>query len=158
MNTLQSVKIQRRFKAKPDTVYDAWTRPEIIARWWGPEGVRLADHSFDVTAGGSWRTVMVSKDGTEHIVGGIYRELRRPDRLVTTWRWEEGGMPGDPSLVTITFEAVGQDDSGSETLMTLVHEGLASQDSADAHKQGWISSLKRLADLWTGAQHQQEFT
>lgn len=149
MNPLQCVEIQRRFRASPDAVYDAWTRPEVIARWWGPEGTRLGEHSFDVTEGGSWRTVMVSTDGTEHIVGGTYRELRRPHRLVTTWRWEEGGMPGDPSLVTITFEAVGQTDIGSETLLTLVHEGLANQGSADAHKQGWTSSLKCLDGLWT---------
>lgn len=147
MNTANRVEIQRRFKAKPETVYDAWTRPEIIARWWGPEGVHLGDHSFDLTEGGAWRTVMVSPEGKKHIVGGVYRELRRPHRLVITWAWEEGGTPGESSLVTVTFEPAGQ-PSGRETLMTLVHDRLAGEDSAAAHTMGWNSSLNCLEALW----------
>jgi len=143
MSSANRVEIQRRLKAKPETVYDAWTRPEIIARWWGPEGVSLADHSFDLTEGGSWRTVMVSPEGKRHIVGGVYRELRRPHRLVTTWAWEEGGVPGAASLVTVTFEPAGQ-----ETLMTLIHDRLVDEDSAAAHTLGWNSSLNCLEALW----------
>lgn len=154
MSDLNRVEIQRRLKAKPETVFDAWTRPEIIARWWGPEGVRLGDHSFDVTEGGAWRTVMVSPEGNEHIVGGVYRELRRPHRLVTTWAWEEGGTPGEASLVTVTFEPTSQSSdqsSGAETLMTLVHDRLVSKDSAAAHTMGWNSSLNCLEALWAEA-------
>lgn len=147
MTTANRVEIQRRFKARPETVYDAWTRPEIIALWWGPEGVQLGDHSFDLTEGGAWRTVMVSPEGKQHIVGGIYRELRRPHRLVTTWAWEEGGTPGEASLVTVTFTPAGP-SSGQETLMTLIHDRLASADIASAHTQGWNSSLNCLQALW----------
>jgi len=146
MNKPGRVEIQRRFKAEPEKVYDAWTRPELIAKWWGPEGVRLGDHTIDFCEGGSWRTVMISPEGAEHIVGGVYLELSRPHRLVTTWAWEEGGSPGEPSIVTVTFEPVGQ-----ETLMTLVHEELASQESATAHKSGWTSSLNCLEALWIEA-------
>lgn len=156
MSSTNRVEIQRRFKAKPETVYDAWTRPEIIARWWGPEGVSLGEYSFDLTEGGTWRTVMVSPEGKQHIVGGVYRELRRPHRLVTTWAWEEGGTPGESSLVTVTFEPAGQtsgqtsdQSSSEETLMTLVHDRLADKDSAAAHTLGWNSSLNCLEALWT---------
>ena len=144
MTNRHRLEIQRRLKARPEAVYDAWTRPEIIAKWWGPEGVSLGEHSFDVTVGGAWRTVMVSPEGKTHTVGGVYRELRRPRRLVTTWAWEEDGTPGHSSLLSVTFEA-----SGGETVMTLVHEQLASEESAAAHKTGWTSSLDCLEGLWT---------
>ncbi|MEM8811980.1 MAG: SRPBCC domain-containing protein [Pseudomonadota bacterium] len=146
MNEHHRLEIQRRLKARPEAVYDAWTRPDILARWWGPEGARIGDHSFDVTEGGSWRTVMVTSEGNEHTAVGTYRELTRPDRIVTTWAWEDGGIPGEESLVTVTFEAV-----GSETLMTLVHENFASKDSVEPHRMGWTSALSCLEALWAEA-------
>ena len=49
---------------------------------------------IDGRPGGAWRMVMQSSDGSQFKVGGVYRELQRPDRVAYTWQWEEGPMAG----------------------------------------------------------------
>ncbi|MEM1045473.1 MAG: SRPBCC domain-containing protein [Pseudomonadota bacterium] len=140
------LEIRRRLKAAPHAVYAAWTQPEIIARWWGPEGLHLGVSSFDFSEGGHWRTEMCGSEGQSHIVAGIYRELDPPRRLVTTWAWETDGVAGHESLLTVTFEP-----TGDGTLLTLVHENLPDEATAKSHEGGWTSSLNCLEALWVEA-------
>ena len=89
---------------------------------------------------------MRSPEGSEHCVKGVYREIRRPNRLVFTWIWEQGDMNGVETLVTLDFVAQG---NGAE--LRLTHEGLPSENSRGLHEQGWSSSFDCLAELVEGA-------
>src|SRR5260221_12772900 len=96
--------IERVFKASPERVFNAWTDPAVLVKWWGPIGFTTPEFEFDLRSGGKWRTVMRAPDGSTHPVSGVYREIRPPTRLVITWAWEEAdGRRGHENEVEVTF-------------------------------------------------------
>lgn len=134
--------VTRSFDAPPHAVFEAWL-DKSWSRWLGPEGVQCLDLSMDARVGGAWRYRGRMPDGTEFLMMGSYREIRRPSwnemgRLVFTWN---GCQPGiEDTLVIITFKA-----SGAGTEMTLSHERFGSEDQCRRHEHGWSASLDRLA-------------
>ena len=128
--------IARTFDAPRETVYQAFTEPAAFARWWGPEGVTVPTCELDVRPGGRWRTCMHLPDGNDIWVGGAYREVVPPERLVFTWAWETDGVPGAESLVTLTFKAAGE-----KTELSVLHEGFTDAETRDKHNQGWSGAL-----------------
>jgi uncharacterized protein YndB with AHSA1/START domain len=83
----------RVLDAPRELVFDAWTRPEHVAHWWGPDGFTLTTHEMDVRAGGVWRFVMHGPDGTDYRNRIVFVEVRRPERLVYRHASEEGDEP-----------------------------------------------------------------
>jgi uncharacterized protein YndB with AHSA1/START domain len=133
--------IERVFKASPERVFRAWTDPQILVKWWGPEGLNTPDFNMDVRSGGAWRTVMASPKGDKHIVSGVYREITPPTRLVMTWGWEQDdGSRGHETVVELTFEPA----PDGNTKMTLVQAEFESVEQRDSHNMGWDSSFKDL--------------
>ena len=116
--------LTRKFAARPEAVFDAFTIAERFARWWGPRDMTVPDCRIDLRVGGSWRTCMRSAEGTEHCVHGVYREIRRPSRLVFTWAWEQGDMAGVETLVTLEFAAAGEGTELRAPLAVTVVAGL----------------------------------
>lgn len=72
----------REFDAPRELVWTAWTKPEHIARWWGPRGFTNTVESMDVRPGGTWRFVMHGPDGTDYQNEWRYVEVVRPERIV----------------------------------------------------------------------------
>ncbi len=139
--TMPTVHLIRRFKAPRDRVFRAWTDPQRLARWWGPEGRTAPVVELDVRAGGRWRTSMRSPEGDEVWVRGEYREVDPPNRLVFTWAWEENSVPGHETLVEIDFA-----DLGDQTEIRLTHLGFETAEQCELHNEGWTSSLECLTD------------
>ena len=143
--TVQSdepLRLERRFAAPPGEVFDAWTNPEVLRRWWAAgedwEGVSA---DVDLRVGGKIRLGMRNPDGVEYFGGGEYREIERPARLVYTWTWE--GSPDSPSadsLVTVELEP----DGDGATRLVLTHEGLRTEESRDQHAEGWSLCFDNL--------------
>ncbi|WP_069165541.1 SRPBCC family protein [Nocardia altamirensis] len=136
--------ITRVFDAPRELVFHAWTDPDQLVEWAGPEGFSTPRDSIVVEpeVGGRYESLMVSDaDGTTFPSSGVFREIVEPERLVFTW-----GDPTSPdsiSIITVTF-----DDSGdNKTTMTfhLLAPGPLSPD--DGAAQGWGQSLNRLAEL-----------
>ena len=133
--------LSRSFAAPRERVFRAFTSPAQLARWWGPKGFTVPACTLDVRAGGAWRTVMRSPEGKDHIVSGVYREILPPERLVFTWAWEKDGARGHETLVTIKlFETPGG------TRLELRHERFETEESRDAHRDGWSSCLDSLEE------------
>ena len=88
---------------------------------------------MDVRAGGAYSITMLMPDGERMRAHGIYREVRVPERLQMTWRWEEDD-PADEhdTLLTLEFH-----DRNGKTEFVLTHEQLASTESRDRHEDGW---------------------
>ena len=99
----REVRIERIFDAPRARVWEAYTRPELVAQWWG-RGHRLDVVRMEVERGGHWRYVEHTDQGP-HGFEGRYREVKAPERLVTTFEWD--GMPGHVSISTTTFEDLG---------------------------------------------------
>jgi uncharacterized protein YndB with AHSA1/START domain len=127
----------------PPRLYAAWTDPQTVARWYGPEGFVNTIHEMELREGGRYRLTMTAPDGTRHPLSGSYRLLDRPNRIVLSWTWEKdaAGNAGRETLVTVTFRAV-----GSDTEMVLTHEGFASTEEVETHNQGWTGAFNKLAE------------
>ncbi|WP_198369227.1 SRPBCC family protein [Roseomonas rosulenta] len=138
MNTvIPSLTLVRRIKAPPASVFEAWTRPEILALWWGPHHTRVAEAEIDARAGGRFRIVLVEDTGPRHEVSGTYAELVPEQRLVFSWAWTNA--PERVSRVTVAFRAIAE---GTE--VTVTHDRFADEGTATRHRRGWTESLDRL--------------
>lgn len=134
--------ITRIFDAPRTLVFKAWTEPERLVQWWGPQGFTLASCSVDLHPGGAYRLCMRPSEGTDLWAQGAYREVVEPERLVFTWAWEDAeGKPRHQTLVTITFE-----EHGGKTKMTFHQALFESVDERDGHEGGWNESFDMLAE------------
>jgi uncharacterized protein YndB with AHSA1/START domain len=72
----------RVFDAPRELVFEAWTDPDHLARWWGPQGFTSTFHEFDLRPGGVWRFVMHGPDGTDYQNKSVFVEIAKPERIV----------------------------------------------------------------------------
>jgi uncharacterized protein YndB with AHSA1/START domain len=94
----------RAFDAPRELVFDAWTKPALLRRWFGPPGWEFMVCEIDLRVGGAWRFVGRGTNGHEMTLGGVYRTIARPDLLIHT-QWMEGcsGQGDSEALITNTF-------------------------------------------------------
>lgn len=148
-----TLRLERTFDAPPEAVFDAWTNPEVLRRWWASDPRwRTPVAEVDLRVGGGYRLSMEDPaDGSRHTVCGEYREVRRPERLVYSWRWVQGGgQAGPASIVTVDF--IGD---GARTTVMLEHSDLGSRDSREKHRAGWDACLGSLqARIFTSSTEQ----
>jgi uncharacterized protein YndB with AHSA1/START domain len=132
-----SLTLTRHLTAAPDRVYAAWTEPEKIARWFGPEKIDVLIAETDARVGGKFHIVMRGQDGEEHDVSGIYQQVVPNEKLVFSWAWRT--TPERQSQVTVLIKP-----DGAGSLLTLIHEHFFDAAARDRHSQGWSSSLDKL--------------
>ena len=121
----REVVITRTFNAPAHLVFEAWTKPELMRRWWVPKssGLTLLACEMDVRTGGTYRFVFehpAAPDGMAFF--GRYLEVSPPSRLV--WTNDEGGDAGQIS--TLTLEDLG------DTTRSVLHERYPSREALDA--------------------------
>jgi uncharacterized protein YndB with AHSA1/START domain len=97
----REIATSRLLDAPRDLVFDAWTSPEHVAQWWGPNGFTTTTQSMDVRPGGEWIFVMHGPDGTDYKNHIVYREVVRPERLAYDH------ISGPLFRATVRFEAEG---------------------------------------------------
>jgi uncharacterized protein YndB with AHSA1/START domain len=138
--------ITRLFDAPRSLVFKAWTQPEHMVHWWGPKGYTTPTCELDVRPGGALRLCMRSPEGNEFWVRGVFREVVEPERLVFTGADGKIGAgadseadPSSETVMTITFA-----EQDGKTLLT-VHQTFVKAETAKGAKEGWTSSLERLA-------------
>ncbi|HUJ76302.1 MAG TPA: SRPBCC domain-containing protein [bacterium] len=146
----REVVITRVFDAPRSLVFQAWTDPRRLARWWGPQGFTNPVCEVDARVGGAWRIVMRGPDGTDYPCGGVYREVVVPERLVfTNIATDAEGNPVLDGLTTVLFG-----EQGRQTRLTLQSSAVAVVDYAAAYlagmEEGWTQSLVRLSALLAG--------
>ena len=73
---------QRVLPHRPQSIFDAFARPEILARWWGPAGFTNTFETFEFRPGGHWKYVMYGPNGTHHPNESVFLELDAPSKLV----------------------------------------------------------------------------
>jgi uncharacterized protein YndB with AHSA1/START domain len=138
-----SLRVERSFDASPEEVFDAWTNPEVLRRWWAthPQGSTPVAE-VDLRAGGRYRLTMDAPDGARHTVVGEYREVERPSKLVYSWQWElDSGEPGHISTVEVAFMP-----RDGRTHVVLQHSDLPDAASRDRHAEGWSACLAVLRE------------
>ena len=98
--------LSHTFDAPRELVWEAFTRPEHVHEWWGPNGYTITTHEMDVKVGGVWRFAMHGPNGKDYPNRMAYREVVKPERLVFEHS-DDQPVPAIRFMVTITFEAVG---------------------------------------------------
>ena len=125
------VTVRRVLPAPPDVVYDEWLDPVGMLEWMCPRPARAVKISLEPSVGGPLR-IDIEDSGSSLYVTGMFVELDRPRRLRFTWSCSAWADPSVQSLVTVTLEARGAD----ETMMTIEHEQLPPEE-VDSHQHGW---------------------
>jgi uncharacterized protein YndB with AHSA1/START domain len=141
------VEVVRRIDAPREDVFRAWTDPEQLRRWWGPGEFTCPEAEVDLRPGGAYRLVMQPTAGDPFVVGGVYREVDPPARLVYTWRWETGpAADGRESLVTVEFR-----DLGGRTELALTHTEFPASHGPAPYRMGWEGGLDKIEQLFAGS-------
>lgn len=153
--TEQALVIERVLDAPREKVWQAWTDPEQIKKWWGPKGFTAPSIQSDFREGGTYHWAMQSPDGQVYWSTGTFHEIVPQERLVVTDSFadEDGnvvppshyGMEGDHPMegrVIVTFE-----DAGGKTKLTVRYEGMAPSETRDLAEGGWNETLDKLAAL-----------
>lgn len=122
------ISITRAFAASKHLVYQAWTTPELVKRWWSADLGETTVAEIDLRVGGRWRYVMRTEGGLEVGFHGEYREILPNERIVSTEVYE--GMPEGEAVNTVTFT-----ETDGRTVLTILV-----QHSSKAHRDAHLSS------------------
>lgn len=137
--------VTRVIDAPRALVFKAWTEPEQVARWWGPQGFTTTFCDMDIRPGGTFRFCMRSPAGTDHWKRGVYGEIVAPERIVFTFAWDDAaGNPGHELLTTVTFA-----EQGRKTKLTLHQAVFETVEGCNDHQGGWTSCLERFGEYMT---------
>jgi uncharacterized protein YndB with AHSA1/START domain len=138
---LSTLRMERTFAAPAQRVFDAFTREEVIRRWWhaAPDW-DTPEVRVDPRVGGQVRVVMRDphKD-VRYGGGGEYVEIDPPRRLVFTWTWDDDREQVQ-QLIEIEFE-----ESDGVTTMRFTHNDLWNDEAVASHEEGWNAAFDNLA-------------
>ena len=139
--TLPALRIERTFEATIDEVFAAWTRPDLLARWFAPGELQAQVELLEPRPGGGYRIAMEeAAAGKTHVIAGRFLELDPPHRLVLSWQWQEEGSYES----RVTVELAQTDSHPPTTVLTLVHDGLRDAGAIEAHRHGWNGCLDKF--------------
>jgi uncharacterized protein YndB with AHSA1/START domain len=140
----REIVMARVFNAPRELVFQAYTDPDLIPKWWGPRRYTTTVDKMEVKVGGRWRFVQRDADGNEYAFNGEYREITPPDRLAYTFEFE--GMPGHVLLETVTFE---EHDGQTKVTVTSLFSSVEDRDGMlhSGMEAGANESQDRLAEL-----------
>ena len=135
------LRIERTYQASAEEVFDAWTSPEVMRRWFHAfEDWSTPLAEVDLRVGGKVRVVMRRPDGEDRSMGGEYRVIDRPNRLVMTWTFDD--FPENEQLIELTFT-----ESEGSTTVVMVNSGIATDARRESQDMGWSGCLDALQRL-----------
>src|SRR5438034_10776558 len=136
----------RVLNAPRKLVFDAFTKPELVRRWLlGPPGWSMPVCEIDLRVGGKYRYVWRNDNGNEMGMGGVYREIVAPERIVSTEKFDESWYPGEALGTFVLIE-----QAGKTTLTeTILYESREARDGVlkSGMEKGIVASYDRLARL-----------
>jgi uncharacterized protein YndB with AHSA1/START domain len=143
----REIAMTRVFNAPRRLVFDALTKPELVKRWLlGPPGWSMPVCEIDLRVGGKYRYVWrQDSDGTDMGMGGVYREIVKPERIVATEKFDQAWYPGD-AVGTVRLVEQG----GKTTLtQTVLYDSKETRDAVlkSPMESGVSASYDRLADV-----------
>ena len=137
-----SLTLTRRFRARPEKVWAAWTEPEKLIAWFCTSKAKPGSFraELDVRVGGRYRISFDMESGEHSEVGGVYREVVPNEKLVFSWAWHS--TPERESLVTVSIKP-----DGAGALMVFTHEQFFDEAARDNHERGWTELFTQLEQV-----------
>jgi len=137
--------MSRKIRTTREKAFEAWTNPAQLKKWFAvAEGFTTPIAEVDLKVGGRYRLGMKAPgDNPLLIVGGVYREILRPERLVFTWQWESADPNEPETLVTVEFH-----EHEGITDIQLRHELFENAAQRDKHGEGWTGCFDQLERLF----------
>lgn len=132
---------RRTLEAPRQRVFELWTEPEHIKRWFGGLEVEVERVELDLRPGGSYSIAVKAEEGLS-VFTGEFVTVEVPSRLVYTWRTEGGPSDSPTTTVEVTFTA-----RGDQTEVELTHAGFVEPQVRELHAQGWEACFTALASL-----------
>ena len=140
----REILIERDFDAPRPLVFEAFTKPELVRQWLlGPDGWTMPVCEIDLRVGGRYRYVWRKEDsGQEMGMGGVFREVVAPARLVATEQFDEAWYPGE-AVDTTLFEERGDT---TKVRMTVLYQSKEARDTAtrSGMEHGMVAGYDRL--------------
>ncbi|HEV8630302.1 MAG TPA: SRPBCC family protein [Thermoanaerobaculia bacterium] len=143
----REIVMTRTFDAPRALVFDAFTRPEHVRRWLlGPPGWSMVVCDMDLRVGGTYRWVWRrDDDGTTMGMGGVYREIVAPQRIVSSEKFDQAWYPGEAIGTVVLSEKAGK----TTITQTILYESRDARDGVlkSGMEKGVEASYDRLEDL-----------
>jgi uncharacterized protein YndB with AHSA1/START domain len=137
------LRLERVFAAPRERVFEAWTTPEALRRWWCPPGWEVERIDVDLRVSGVFHLGMRrTTDGSIAAVHGRFLEVQRPKRVAYTWRWTGALEDMAESRVTVEFH-----DEHGATRLILTHDRLPDIPLWHRHRAGWIAACDRMEQV-----------
>ena len=146
MKPRERAEVRRHLAASPESVFAAFANAEVVAQWLTPApDVKLTVLELEFREGGRYRFAYDTPDGQRMLVGGQYRSIEKPSRLVFSWLIEPPDVhAGIESQVTVS---IAPNASGSD--LVILHERFERVDAHERHAQGWAGAMEQLQRLLT---------
>ena len=135
-----SLQFRTLVRATRERVFEAWTTPELLKKWWGPGEVTCPEAFVDLRPGGKYRLANLQPDGQTIWISGTFEVVNPPEKLVYDWNVEAMGVAA--TRVTVEFK-----DHPEGTELILTHENFANPEVRDMHLQGWGGCTEKLDKL-----------
>lgn len=133
--------VRRTIAATPERLFKAWTTPEQLLAWWGPQGVRCTLAELDLRVGGRYCLGNELPDGQVLHISGEFTRVEPFHILAYTWSLDSAEPSDTTEQVTVRFNS---QDSGTEVVV--VHERIRDAQARRTHESGWQGCLHGLAD------------
>ncbi len=140
--THTQLEVSRTIRATRERVFDAWTDPAEIVKWWGAGGVTCPEAEMNLSEGGTYRIANLTRSGETMWISGTFSRVERPARLAYSWAMEPIDETTQHSRVEVSF-----DETPGGTLVTIVQTRIASLEARETHLGGWIGCLDGLEAL-----------
>lgn len=149
-NPSETVQLRHHYNAPREQVFRAWTDPEALGQWFGPQSHTCKVEKLDVREGGDYQLRLIPTDENEDsdcggnasadsICAGTFVSIQAPEKLVMTFGWIQNGADISDTLISVRFVEA---DGGTDLVLT--HERLPTEEMRQAHAGGWQSSLECL--------------
>ncbi len=137
-----TLEMMRVLPATRSVVFEAFSDPNELAKWWGPQGFTSPSMEFDPRVGGTYRIEMQPPEGDPFYLTGEFREVDPPARLAYTFVYDDPDPDDVETVVTLSFR-----DLGESTGVAFTQGRFKTEARCALHRDGWTDSFDRLEEL-----------
>ena len=141
------IEMVRKFDAPAELVFDVWTTPEHVRNWWGYPEHPMTECTIDLTVGGEYRYAADIPDFGEIAFRGVFKEIDRPNLLVSTEVYE--AYPDKEGVNTLTLT---EEDGVTTMVVVMAYDSQETRDAVieSGMERGLQVSLNRIDEVLAG--------